>query len=193
MFIRIEEKGFTLIELLVVMAILAFIVGLIVPNLMGVVDNLSSITMQGQHEKMREAVLLYHIDTGEWPTEYSSYFVGIENRHQLWHEDSVGGWDGPYLDRPILQENRWGGYWGVYENRRLDLVLEDNSGADMYTSLLYSEVPLEVAESLDEAMDDGVRYTGAVQYGGVTWPSNDSESGGTADDDNYLEIIVAKQ
>ncbi|MCL0084529.1 hypothetical protein M1N82_03200, partial [Dehalococcoidia bacterium] len=105
-----------------------------------------------------------------WPTEWSGDPVWTTNRHQLWHAGDVGGWDGPYIERPILQENRWGGRWGVFEDRRLNLKGIDNREGVLFTALLYENVPLHVARALDEAMDDGVRDTGAVQYGGVVWP-----------------------
>ncbi|MBT9141427.1 MAG: Type II secretion system protein G [Dehalococcoidia bacterium] len=199
-----SEKGFTLIELLVVMAILAVLVGLVLPNFFGITDEADSIQIQGQHEKMREAVYLYYTDTGEWPTEWSGSDLAADHHHQLWLDAdditggalTVGGWDGPYLDRPILQENKWGGNWGVVESRRLNLAGANNTpgaGGELYTALLYENVPLEVAEALDAAMDDGERTTGAVQYGGLDWPHNHVDSGGPADDDNFLAIIIAKQ
>ncbi|MCL0104024.1 prepilin-type N-terminal cleavage/methylation domain-containing protein [Dehalococcoidia bacterium] len=191
-----NQKGFTLIELLVVMAILAILVGLIVPNFLGVTDEADAIMIQGQYEKMREVVYLYHLDTGEWPTEWSEAALGDASLRQLWHADDVSGWDGPYIERPILQENRWGGFWGVRENRRLNLTGSDNravGGGVLFTTFLYQNVPLRVAMAVDKAMDDGVRYTGAVQYGGVTWPNNHPYSGGIADEDNFLAIIIARQ
>ncbi|MCL0059263.1 hypothetical protein M1O20_01975 [Dehalococcoidia bacterium] len=58
---------------------------------------------------MRKTVYLYHLDTGEWPTEWSEGDLssGSSDRgdHQLWGSrndgdtDDVGGWDGPYVDR----------------------------------------------------------------------------------------------
>jgi general secretion pathway protein G len=102
------EKGFTLIELPVVLAILAVLVGLVLPNLFGVTGEMDAIMIQGQHEKMREAVLLYHNDTGTWPTEWSAVGLNVTAQHQLWLADNVTGWAGPYINRPILHENRWG-------------------------------------------------------------------------------------
>ncbi|MCL0049306.1 hypothetical protein M1N13_03330, partial [Dehalococcoidia bacterium] len=102
---------------------------------------------------------------GEWPTEWSPASLG-GNLHQLWN-NVIGatGWDGPYIDRPILQDNRWGGNWGVYENRRLDLTDTDNSdaGDPLFTALLYDNVPYKVCLDIDKAMDDGAWNTGAVQ------------------------------
>ncbi|MFW0860139.1 MAG: type II secretion system protein, partial [Dehalococcoidia bacterium] len=67
-----SEKGFTLIELLVVMAILAVLVGLVVPNFFGMTYEAEATMIAGQHEKLREAVFMYYIDTGQFPTEWSA-------------------------------------------------------------------------------------------------------------------------
>lgn len=194
-----NQEGFTLVELLVVLAVLALLVGLVVPNFFDITARADATQIQGQHEKMREAVFLYHTDTYAWPTEWSGAGLGTGNQHQLWlaADDAgtgdTGGWDGPYIDRPILQKNRWGGDWGVYEDRILNLAELDNTTGDEYTVLRYENVPLEVAEALDAAMDDGVWYSGAVQYGGDDWPSNHPTSGGGPLDSNFLEIIIARQ
>ncbi|MCL0103253.1 prepilin-type N-terminal cleavage/methylation domain-containing protein [Dehalococcoidia bacterium] len=177
-----NQKGFTLIELLVVMAILAILVGLIVPNFFDITDEADATQIMGQHEKMQQAVFLYYTDTGEWPTEWSGNDSPAAS--QLWHADGVAGWDGPYLERPILQENRWGGYWGVVENRELTGAAGDIFD---YTVLLHTNVPLEVCRDIDERMDDGRSYAGFVRYFGDGWGS------GSPDDANFLSIAIARQ
>ncbi|MBT9163575.1 MAG: hypothetical protein DDT24_00486 [Chloroflexi bacterium] len=73
------------------------------------------------------------------------------------------------------------------------------AGAVLFTALVYVDVPLEVARDIDKAMDDGTgttdvgRITGAVQYGGAASPAGHPDSGGPADDTNYLVIIIARQ
>lgn len=194
-----SQDGFTLVELLVVFAILALLVGLVMPNFFDITGEMDAIQMQAQHQKMRVAVFLYNMDTGEWPTEWSGAGLGDGSHHQLWlaandaETGDVAGWDGPYIDRPILQNNRWDGNWGVYEDRILNLIELDNTAGDLYTVLRYENVPLDVAEALDAAMDDGLWFSGVVQFGGNNWPSGHPAGGGGPLDSNFLEIIIARQ
>jgi hypothetical protein len=82
----------------------------------------------------------------------------------------------------------------VDDNRRLNIVGANNTGDHpFFTTLKHEDVPRIVAQQIDDAMDDGVRYTGAVQWGGAAWPHNHIDSGGPPDDSNFLEIIIARQ
>ena len=185
-----NQKGFTLIELLVVMAILALLVGLVLPNFFGIYEDNAVLMIEQQHHSLRTAVFLYHQDTGEWPTEVSWDRPVDHDNRELWSRQGVTGWDGPYIERPILQYNRWGGGWGVLEGRSLNVTGVD----DLYTVLVHTMVPNEVAEGVDTAMDDGVRTTGAVQFGTVA-PWHDDFPGNIDDDVNNvnLVIVIARQ
>ncbi|MCL0058683.1 type II secretion system protein GspG, partial [Dehalococcoidia bacterium] len=155
---------------------------LVVPNFFDITDEAVATQIMGQHERMKEAVLLYYTDTGEWPTEWSGASLDNTALHQLWRAGGVAGWDGPYLERPILQENRWEGYWGVFENRKLTGAAGGN-----YTVLLHSNVPREVCRDIDERMDDGRWWAGLVRYYGTDWGD------GEPDDANFLSIAIARQ
>ena len=193
---------------MVVMAILAVIVGLVVPNVTAITKKANATSIAGQHEKMREAVYQYYHDVNEWPTEWSGSDLSTEKYHQLWtNKDDgdtgmVGGWSGPYIDRPLLQDERWNGDWGVIEDFDLNGFSDDK-----FTCLVYTNVPQEVCRQVDQLMDDGTgtddtgQDSGVVQYDvEATIDANtlnndwDTPPGGAwdVDDDNVLVIAIFK-
>lgn len=217
------EKGFTLIELMAVLVILGLIVGLVVPNFTIITKKADSTFIAGQHEKMREAVYKYYHDVNDWPTEWTQYTAAADydgtvsntsedendDTHQLWcsaNDDDSGtlaSWAGPYIDRPLLQDDRWGGDWGVIEDFDLNGFSDDK-----FTCLVYTNVPQEVCRQVDQLMDDGTgtddngQDSGVVQYDAdATIDANtlnndwDTAPGGAwdTDDDNVLVIAIFKQ
>lgn len=194
------QGGFTLIEMMVVLGILAIIVGLVVPNMSGATRDAQVVQIQGQHEKMREAVFSYYLDTGQFPTEWSEEGTRTsDDYHQLWDDDGSPGWDGPYLEKPILQEDRWGGYWGVVEGLELE-------NGEYYTVLAYMNVPREICRKLDKAMDDGTgssdgkRDTGIAQYcknidvtSNKNWHDYVNSQGVGTENNNTLVIGIARE
>ncbi|MFP3975315.1 MAG: PKD domain-containing protein [Dehalococcoidia bacterium] len=189
------ETGFTLIELMVVLTILAIIVGLVVPNVFGIAKGAECTMIVGQHEKMREAVFMYYIDTNQWPTEWSGNTnTDDPEEHELWNDD-CSGWDGPYLDRPIMQKNSWGEDWGVVENHTL-------SEMGVFVCLVYEGVPDELAQCVDDKMDDRAASSGAVQwdngssgnrtlYIGITQQGNTTPPAGPDEEDNQPPVAYA--
>ena len=159
------EKGFTLIELMAVLVILGLIVGLVVPNFAIITKKADSTFIAGQHEKMREAVYKYYHDVSAWPTEWGGVNLSEEKNHQLWtNKDDAGNalsaWAGPYIDRPILQDNRWNGDWGVLEK----VKFFDTNLSGTYVCLVYDNVPKLVCEQVDALLDDGDNDAGVVEY-----------------------------
>jgi general secretion pathway protein G len=183
------QGGFTLMELMVVLAILAFLVGLVLPNFFKITEDAPAIIIQGQREKMMEAVYMYHQDCDQWPTELSGAALTTEGDHQLWNnEDDLGtgtvdGWDGPYVDRPIFQQDKWGGEWGVLETVAL------TNPAGNFTCLVYQNVPTEVYNAVEASMDDGTTTTGAVQQLDVLLANGKPGTDGVAE----MVIIIAKE
>ena len=184
------QGGFTLLELMVVLAILAFLVGLVVPNFFKITEDAPAIIIQGQREKMMEAVYMYHQDCDEWPTELSGAALTTEGDHQFWNNEDDSGastllaWDGPYIDRPIFQKDKWGGHWGVLETVAL------TNPAGNFTCLVYQNVPAEVYNAVEASMDDGVSTTGAVQKLDILLDNGKPGTDGVNDE---MVIIIAKE
>ena len=215
--LRRGEGGFTLIEQVAVVSILAVLVSLVVPDILNAKASLTmkahAIKIEGQYQRIREAVYLYYQNTGQWPTEWSEdSLAAYPGDHQLWcnrndaDTGTVCGWDGPYIERPILRENYWNGYWGVVEDFRLSVF-----GADEFTCLVYFNVPKEVCRQVDKLMDDGTGDDDEGQDSGLVQYDDDGDANGNgiveipgedqdwrtmtfrAGDGNVLVIAIAKQ
>jgi type II secretion system protein G len=67
MLLKIKQKGFTLIELLVVISIIAVILGLVMPNLMGVRGRARDVKMKNDMQEVRNALRMYYNDFQSYP------------------------------------------------------------------------------------------------------------------------------
>ena len=158
-----SQKGFTLLEVVVVVAILAILVGLVLPNLSGIIGNARTTMVQGQLEKAREASFFFHADTGTWPDEYSDN--DGDGYRQLTNGKETGGslvtnWDGPYFERPFLS-NGWGGVTRIMlddasgrahlNGYDFDISGTATPGSDCY--LYFSKVPRKVCKTIDKKLD----------------------------------------
>jgi general secretion pathway protein G len=143
------RKGFTLIEMLVVIAIIAVLAAIVAPSAFKAVDKGKVSSAVGNFKSIKTAVMAYYADTGAWPNA-SGTGAGLTAN------DSVSGWDGPYLDK-WPGKGQWGS--GVYS-------FATNATA-RWVSL--TTVPQVDAQKIDIALDgtaDG--SNGSVTYGGNT-------------------------
>jgi general secretion pathway protein G len=98
-----SDAGYTLAEVLIVLVIIALIVGLATPALMGRLGAAQSRTAEIQLENLATSLDLFRLDTGRYPTvqEGLSALIlppaGVEAR-----------WAGPYVRRGELPDDPWG-------------------------------------------------------------------------------------
>ncbi len=103
-----RRQGFTLIELMVVLVILALLVSVIVPNVVGKSDE-AKVTKAKTDIAMIEALLdSFYLDMGRYPTTEE----GLRSLYHAPEEDSEA-WKGPYSKKPISADP-WGNLY-VYE------------------------------------------------------------------------------
>tara|TARA_R110002049_G_scaffold17416_23_gene67832 strand:+ start:1558 stop:1983 length:426 start_codon:yes stop_codon:yes gene_type:complete len=97
---RRRSIGFTLVELLVVLAILGLLAGLVGPRVLSQLDGAKSKTAVVQIKDLEQAVEIYKLDVGRFPTS-------DEGLDALVSDPGVNGWNGPYLRRG-LPDDPWG-------------------------------------------------------------------------------------
>jgi general secretion pathway protein G len=95
------EAGFTLIELLVVMIIIGLLAALVGPKMFGKVGKAKQNAAKAQIEMFGQALELFRLDMGRYPTSSEGLAALREN------PGGLENWDGPYLAKEIPRDP-WG-------------------------------------------------------------------------------------
>lgn len=96
------QAGFSLMELLVALVILALVMGVVAPRVVGYLSRAKSQTAEAQVKMMQSALDLYLMDVGRYPTEEEGL------KALMAAPAGVTGWGGPYLDEEALPVDPWG-------------------------------------------------------------------------------------
>lgn len=99
---RAGDEGFSLMEILVALVILALIVGVVGPRVIGYLSRAKSQTANVQIHGIKSALDLYLMDVGHYPSEEEGLkALVVEPQGAL-------GWAGPYLDSEDVPLDPWG-------------------------------------------------------------------------------------
>lgn len=99
--IRDREAGITILEILVVLSIIALIAAVVSPRLIGYLGKAKSETAALQIDQLKNAVHLFYIDTGRYPTEAEGLAVLVSK------PSGSSRWDGPYVETPDALKDPW--------------------------------------------------------------------------------------
>ena len=118
--LRHRQRGFTLVELLLVLGILALIMGMVLPGIIGQGEKAKVKATSSQISRLSMSVETFYLDTGLTPSSLD----------ELVSEPSgVNGWNGPYVKNSLLKDP-WGQaylYSAPGEHAEFDIV---SLGAD---------------------------------------------------------------
>jgi general secretion pathway protein G len=116
---RNSERGMTLLELLVVLAILALVIGIAAPRVIGYLSKAKSDTALLQMRQLVSALNLYRLDVGSYPTEQEGLQALVAQ------PAGAAKWNGPYIDRAEGIKDPWGQVYGYKlpgEHGEIDLA-----------------------------------------------------------------------
>jgi len=99
---RNSKRGVTILEVLIVLTIMALVAALAGPRLIGYLGRAKNETANLQIQQVQNALQLYYIDVGRYPTDAEGLRGLVEA------PASVEGWNGPYLQSDTAIVDPWG-------------------------------------------------------------------------------------
>lgn len=96
------EAGFTLVEMLVVLGILALVATLVAPQVLRYLSKARSETAKVQINHIANAVELYYLENGRYPSEQEGLAALIAP------PAGATKWNGPYLKKADGLKDPWG-------------------------------------------------------------------------------------
>ncbi|MBE7244699.1 MAG: type II secretion system major pseudopilin GspG [Actinomycetospora chiangmaiensis] len=94
------QDGFSLVELLVVLAIIGMIASLVTPQVLGYLGRAKGETARIQVKNIAQAVELYYLDLGDYPTSEQGLAALVQ--------PTGPGWRGPYVRDARGLTDPWG-------------------------------------------------------------------------------------
>jgi general secretion pathway protein G len=102
-----DRRGFTLIEMLVVLGILAMLLGLAIPRILGTQKKANISATESQLKLLRACLQRYVLDMKEFPSTEQGLKALVEKSSDL-SEAKAKRWDGPYTESGELPKDPWG-------------------------------------------------------------------------------------
>ncbi len=96
------SAGFSLVELLVVLAIIGLIAALVAPQVLKYLDTAKVDTTKAQMKNIENALELYYIDAGHYPTTDE----GLDALAKA--PANASSWNGPYIKKSGTFLDAWG-------------------------------------------------------------------------------------
>ena len=101
------QRGFTLMEMLVVLGILAILLALAVPRILGTQKKANISATESQIKLLRSCLQHYVLDMKEFPTTEQGLKALVKKPADL-SEAKAKRWDGPYTESGELPKDPWG-------------------------------------------------------------------------------------
>lgn len=169
-----DQHGFTLIEMIGVVAVIGILASVAAPMIFDAIRNARVTAFVEDVNALKTAVTRYYNDTGVFPNHIptdarENYKVLLRNPAAA----PVAGWDGPYIEKDIVNPFRADGYRGIVStgnaNFQFDLDGDGNVDTTRATVLRIDNVSDTDAQRISDILDndgDVVSGTGSWQASG---------------------------
>jgi len=124
---RGASSGFTLVEMLVVLTIIALILGLIGPRVLGYLGESRVKTTKIQIESLGSALDLFYLDVGRYPSNSEALNALVQQ------PAGVANWNGPYVKGGRIPLDPWGNsylYRSPVETAPYEIVSHGSDGRE---------------------------------------------------------------
>lgn len=167
---NVRQRGFTLIEMIGVVAVIGILASVAAPMIFDAIRNARVTAFVEDVNALKTAVTRYYNDTGTFPTHIptdSRDTTKVLLRNPA--ASPIAGWDGPYVEKDIVNPFRAGGYRGIVSttnaNFQFDLDGDGNVDTTSVTVLRMDNVSDTDAQRISDILDsDGDVATGTAAW-----------------------------
>ncbi len=119
---RKHAAGFTLFEIIMVLVIIAGLMAVIIPKVVGQADQAKQREAKVKMSEVKTALALYKLEVGKLPENLQALITA---------PSGAKGWNGPYLTDPAAAKDPWGNeYRYTLQGGKFTLVSMGADGKD---------------------------------------------------------------
>ena len=161
-------KGFTLMEVIGVMAVIAIIAAVATPQIFQAIEDARITSLVNGANDVRTAVAKYYQDTEQWPRHISDSSSNHQRQLMFNAADAsntpIPGWDGPYLEAPLVNPLSPGSQLDVQVTNDSALACDingDGTPDGTFITYLVDGIDDDTANTISDMLDsDGDQTTG---------------------------------
>ena len=164
-----KNQGFTLMEMIGVMAVIAILASVSTPAIIEAIRNAKITSFVEDVNTIRSSVASFYKDTGNFPLHVPTSTNA--SQHQLMKNTAtpMSGWDGPYLEKDIMNPFSEGAYRGVLNTNNANYQFDlDGDGSVDTTSVSVMRVD-GVTDTEAQKISDILDGDGDVTTGDGSW------------------------
>ena len=168
-----NQRGFTLVEMIGVLAVIAILGSVAAPKIFAAIEDAKVSAYVQQINTLSTAVAKFHTDTGLWPRHIPSH--AQDRYHQLIvnsldNTNPIPGWQGPYLEKEMVNHITKGGYQDLFKAANNDANwacdIDGNGTADGEFVIYRSD---EISDKVAEKISNIIDGDGGVTTGDKSW------------------------